>query len=353
MRYNQLGRSGLYVSEICLGTMTFGGSGELYRKLGSVQQPQADEMVRASLAAGVNFFDTANVYSFGLSETMLGRALKNLGVRRSDVVIATKVYSGMGALPNERGASRAHIMDSVHASLERLQTDHIDLYQIHGTDVVTPIDETMRTLDDLVSRGLVRYVGVSNWQAWRVMKALGVADQRNFVRLDTVQAYYSLAGRDIEREIVPLLNEEKLGLLVWSPLAGGLLAGKYEPGAPAPEGARRTKFDFPPVDKARAAACLAAMREIARSHNVTMARVALAWLLTRPHVTSVIVGATAMDQLTDNLAAANLMLTKDEITRLDEVSALPPEYPAYVIALQSGHRRPPAFVPKSGNEDKA
>jgi aryl-alcohol dehydrogenase-like predicted oxidoreductase len=345
MRYNQLGRSGLYVSEICLGTMTFGGAGELYRKLGSVQQPQADEMVCTALAAGVNFFDTANVYSFGLSETMLGRALKNLGVRRSDVVIATKVYSGMGPLPNERGASRGHIMDSVRGSLERLQTDHIDLYQIHGTDVVTPIDETMRALDDLVSRGLVRYVGVSNWQAWRVMKAIGIAEQRNFVRPDTVQAYYSLVGRDIEREIVPLLNEEKLGLLVWSPLAGGLLTGKYEPDAPDGAGARRTKFDFPPADKARTAACLAVVRAIAKAHDVTPARVALAWLLTRSHVTSVIVGATTLDQLADNLAAADLKLAPDEVTRLDEVSALPPEYPAYVIALQSGHRRPAPFVP--------
>src|SRR4051812_30642272 len=194
MRYNQLGRSGLFVSEVCLGAMTFGGSGELYRKLGSVQQPEADEMVRAALAAGVNFIDTANVYSFGLSESLLGQALKNLGVKRSDVVIATKVYSGMGPGPNERGASRGHIMDSVRGSLDRLQTDHIDLYQIHGTDIVTPLDETLRTLDDLVSQGLVRYLGVSNWQAWRIMKAIGIADQRNLVRPDTVQAYYSIAG---------------------------------------------------------------------------------------------------------------------------------------------------------------
>jgi aryl-alcohol dehydrogenase-like predicted oxidoreductase len=347
MRYNQLGKSGLFVSEICLGTMTFGGQVELYRKLGTVQQPQADEMVRASLAAGVNFFDTANVYSFGMSETMLGQALKNLGVKRSDVVIATKVYSGMGSLPNERGASRGHIMDSVHASLARLQTDHIDLYQIHGTDVITPIDETMRTLDDLVSRGLVRYIGVSNWQAWRVMKALGIAHRSNFVRLDTVQAYYSIVSRDIEREIVPLLNEEKLGLLVWSPLAGGLLTGKYDPNAPAPTDARRAKFDFPPTDKTRTAACLAAMREMALAHQVSIARVALAWLLTRPHVTSVIIGATKMEQLSDNLAAATLTLTNDEVSRLDELSALPPEYPGWVIPMQSGHRRPPAFVPKS------
>jgi aryl-alcohol dehydrogenase-like predicted oxidoreductase len=350
MRYNQLGCSGLFVSEICLGTMTFGGSGELYRKLGSLQQPQVDEMVRTALAAGVNFIDTANVYSFGVSESLLGQALKNLGVNRSDVVIATKVYSGMGPLPNERGASRGHIMDSVRGSLDRLQTDHIDLYQIHGTDVITPLDETLRTLDDLVRCGMVRYVGVSNWQAWRIMKALGIADQRNFVRPDTVQAYYSIAGRDIEREIVPLLVEEKLGLLVWSPLAGGLLTGKYDPDAPAPRDGRRTRFDFPPTDKARTVACLAVMREIAQARNVSIARVALAWLLTRPHVTSVIIGATSLDQLSDNLAAARLILTKEETARLDEVSALPPEYPGWVIPLQSGHRRPPPFIPSPGNE---
>lgn len=347
MRFNQLGRSGLYVSEICLGTMTFGGTGDLYRKLGTLQQPQADAFIRTALDAGVNFFDTANVYSFGQSETMLGAALKNLGVKRSDVVIATKVYSGMSQAPNDRGASRKHIMDSVRGSLSRLQTDHIDLYQIHGTDVVTPLDETLRTLDDLVSQGLVRYVGVSNWQAWRIMKALGISEHRNWVRFDTLQAYYSIAGRDIEREIVPLLNEERMGLLVWSPLAGGLLSGKYR--ANTPTDARRAKFDFPPVDQPRTMACLSAMEEIAKSKNVSIARVALAWLLAKPHVTSVIVGATSMEQLHDNVAAATLTLSSEETVRLDAVSALPPEYPGWVIPLQSGHRRPAPFVPGSGS----
>lgn len=345
MRFNQLGRTGLYVSEICLGAMTFGGTGELYRKLGRLQQPEADEFVRTAIEAGVNFFDTANVYSFGQSETMLGQALKNVGVKRNQVVIATKVYSGMSAAPNDRGASRGHIMDSIHGSLSRLQTDYVDLYQIHGTDTVTPLDETLRTLDDLVSRGMVRYIGVSNWQAWRISKALGLSALHNWVRFDTVQAYYSIASRDIEREIVPLLNEERMGLLVWSPLAGGLLTGKYASGESTD--ARRTKFDFPPVDQARTSACLTAMGELAKSKSVSIARVALAWLLAKPHVTSVIIGATRIEQLNDNLAAAELTLTSEEVMRLDEVSALPPEYPGWILPMQSGHRRPAPFVPGS------
>src|SRR6201996_7467688 len=222
MKYNQLGRTGLFVSEICLGTMTFGGNADagMWKAIGALQQDEVDKIVGRSLEAGVNFFDTADVYSFGESEKRLGQAFKNLGTKRKDVVIATKVYGVMGDKPNDRGASRGHIMDSVEESLERLQTDHIDLYQIHATDTVTPIDETLRAFDDLISRGLVRYIGVSNWQAWRIATALGMSERRGFARFETVQAYYSIAGRDLERDIVPLMNEEKLGLMVWSPLAG-------------------------------------------------------------------------------------------------------------------------------------
>ena len=264
MRYNQLGRTGLFVSEICLGAMTFGeaGGSGIWGTIAGVDQKAANRIVERSLAAGVNFIDTADVYSFGDSERMVGQALVDLGVRRKDVVIATKVLGEMGDKPNDRGASRGHIMDSVRGSLERLQTNHIDLYQIHGTDSVTPIDETLRALDDLVSLGMVSYIGLSNWQAWRIAKALGVSAQRGFARYETVQAYYSIAGRDLEREIVPLLAEEKLGLMVWSPLAGGLLSGKYGPGAPEGGEGRRANFDFPPVDRERAWKCVAAMREI-------------------------------------------------------------------------------------------
>jgi len=346
MRYNQFGRTGLFVSEICLGTMTFGGTGgEMWTKIGTLQQDEVDGIVRAALDGGVNFIDTADVYSAGQSEQLLGQALRNLGVRRSSVVIATKVFGPMGTGPNDRRASRAHIMDSVHASLARLQTDHIDLYQIHGTDTITPIEETLRALDDLVRQGLVRYVGVSNWQAWRIMKALGISERAGLARFDSLQAYYTIAGRDLEREIVPLLNEERLALMVWSPLAGGLLSGKFGPGANGPEGARRANFDFPPVDADRGWACVAAMREVAARHDVSVARVALAWLLAKPHVTSVVIGAKTREQLADNIAATTLVLSGEEIAGLDAVSALPAEYPAWMVERQGGNRPPAPFVP--------
>ncbi|MDI6028660.1 aldo/keto reductase [Corticibacterium sp. UT-5YL-CI-8] len=349
MRYNQLGRTGLFVSEICLGTMTFGdpgGEGQ-WGTIASVDQNAADEIVERSLAAGVNFIDTANVYSFGASERILGQSLINLGVKRHDVVIATKVYGSIGNGPNDRGASRGHIMDQVEASLDRLQTDHIDLYQIHGTDPVTRIDETLKALDDIVSSGLVRYVGVSNWQAWRIAKALGISEAKGYARFETLQAYYSIAGRDLERDIVPLLNEEKLGLMVWSPLAGGLLSGKYGPGAPGNGEGRRASFNFPPVDETRGWACVAEMREVAKKHDVSVATVALGYVLAKPFVMSVIIGASRLDQLEQNLAATGLELDAEDIARLDKVSALPPEYPGWMLERQTAGRRPVPFDPKA------
>jgi aryl-alcohol dehydrogenase-like predicted oxidoreductase len=349
MKYNQMGRTGLYVSEICLGTMTFGGNADagIWKAIGGLEQPAVDEIVGKALASGVNFFDTADVYSFGESERRLGQALTNLGVARKDVVIATKFLGAMGPGPNDRGASRGHIMDSVKGSLERLQTDHIDLYQIHGHDSITPIEETLRALDDLTREGLVRYVGVSNWSAWRIAKALGVSERRGYARFETLQAYYSIAGRDLERELVPMMLEEKVGLMVWSPLAGGLLSGKFGPDAASPNDARRTAFDFPPVNKDRAWACVAAMREIGEAHGVSVARVALAWLLAKPVVTSVIIGAKTVEQLDDNLAAADLTLSDAEIGRLDEVSALPSEYPGWMFNFQGAARVPAPFKPKT------
>ncbi|RUV50487.1 aldo/keto reductase, partial [Mesorhizobium sp. M5C.F.Ca.IN.020.14.1.1] len=219
---------------------------------------------------------------------------------------ATKVHGAMGDGPNQRGSSRGHIMDSVESSLERLQLDHIDLYQLHGTDAVTPIEETLRALDDLVASGKVRYVGVSNWAAWRIAKALGIADRKGFARFETVQSYYSIAGRDLEREIVPLLNEEQLGLMVWSPMAGGLLSGKYGPGATGNGEGRRASFNFPPVNEDRAWAAVAVMREIAGKHGVSVATVALGYVLAKPFVMSVIIGASRMEQLEQNLAATEL-----------------------------------------------
>ena len=346
MKYNQLGRTGLFVSEVCLGAMTFGGGTDtgIWKMIGSLEQDAVDKIIARAFEAGVNFIDTADVYSAGKSERTVGQAIKNLGVARKDVVIATKAFGEMGDGPNDRGASRGHIMDSVRGSLERLQTDYIDLYQIHGNDDITPVDETLRALDDLTSQGLVRYVGVSNWAAWKISKALGISEAKGYVRFETLQAYYSIAGRDLERELVPMLTEEKLGLMVWSPLAGGLLSGKFGPGAPTADGARRASFDFPPVNTDRAWACVAVMREIGKKHGVSVARVALAWVLAKSFVMSVIIGAKTVDQLADNLAAVDLKLTAEDIQKLDDVSTLPDEYPNWMFARQAPQRAPRPFV---------
>ncbi|MDA0572516.1 aldo/keto reductase [Burkholderia gladioli] len=348
MRYNQLGNTGLFVSEICLGTMTFGRSGQdgMWGNIAGMDQATADAIVERSLAAGVNFIDTADIYSFGESEEMLGQSLKNLSVPRKNVVLATKLYNPMSSGPNDRGTSRVHIINSIEASLDRLQTDYIDLYQIHANDTVTPIDEMLRTFDDLISRGLVRYIGVSNWQAWRIAKALGVAERRGYARFESVQAYYSIAGRDLEREMVPMMNEEKVGLMVWSPLAGGLLSGKYGPGSNDNEG-RRATFDFPPVDKDRAWACVAAMRPIAEKHGASVAAVALAYVLAKPFVTTVIVGGKRLEQIEQNLGAVKLKLDAEDLAKLDEASALAPEYPGWMLSRQAVHRVPQPFEPKA------
>jgi aryl-alcohol dehydrogenase-like predicted oxidoreductase len=345
MEYKTLGDTGLLVSTLCLGTMTFSGGEGFWKTIGNVDQAGADALIKASIDAGINFFDTADVYSEGESEKILGQSLRNLDIARKDVVLATKVFGRVGPGRNDVGASRGHIMDAVEASLRRLQTDHIDLYQIHGNDSVTPVEETLRALDALVMQGKVRYVGCSNWQAWKIAKAIGISEAKNLARFDTLQAYYSIAGRDLERELVPLLEAEKTGLLVWSPLAGGLLSGKFSRENQKPEGSRRSEFDFPIVDKERAWKILDAMAPIAGAHRCSPARVSLAWLLSKPVVTSVIIGAKRLDQLEDNLAAVDLHLTEDEIKQLDEVSALPPEYPGWMLPFQGANRLKPAPRP--------
>jgi aryl-alcohol dehydrogenase-like predicted oxidoreductase len=322
--------------------MTFGRGQGIYKAIGAVDQKGADALVKAAIDGGINFFDTADVYSAGESEETLGQSFKNLNIARKDVVLATKVYSRMGPGRNDVGASRGHIMDGVEASLRRLQTDHIDLYQVHANDYITPIEETLRALDTLVTQGKVRYIGCSNWQAWKIARALGISESRNLARFDTLQAYYSIAGRDLERELGPLLEAEKIGLLVWSPLAGGLLSGKFSRENQRPEGSRRSEFDFPIVDKERTWKILDAMAPIAKAHGCSPARISLAWLLTKPVVTSVILGAKRLDQLQDNLAAAELKLTKEEIKQLDDVSTLPPEYPGWMLSTQSADRLDPA-----------
>jgi aryl-alcohol dehydrogenase-like predicted oxidoreductase len=338
MEYKTLGNTGLLVSQLCLGTMTFHGGAGFWKNIGSVDQAGADELIRVSVDAGINFFDTADVYSEGESEKILGQSLRNLNIARKDVVIATKVYGRVGPGRNDVGASRGHIMDAIEASLRRLQTDYVDLYQIHGNDSITPVEETLRALDTLVAQGKVRYIGCSNWHAWKIMKALGISEFKGLARFDTLQAYYSIAGRDLERDIVPLLEAEKTGLLVWSPLAGGLLSGKFSRENQKPEDSRRSAFDFPIVDKERTWKILDVMTPIAKAHECSPARVALAWLLTKPVVTSVIIGAKRPDQLRDNLAAAELKLSADEVKQLDEVSELPPEYPGWMLPFQGANR---------------
>jgi aryl-alcohol dehydrogenase-like predicted oxidoreductase len=341
MEYKTLGNTGLLVSKLCFGTMTFSGGQGIWKTIGTVDQGGAEELIKVSVEGGINFFDTADVYSEGESEKMLGQALKNLKIARKDVVLATKVFGRVGQGRNDIGASRGHIMDAVEASLTRLGTDHIDLYQIHGNDSVTPVEETLRALDALVQQGKVRYIGVSNWQGWKIAKALGISENKNLARFDTLQAYYSIAGRDLERDIVPLLESEKTGLLVWSPLAGGLLSGKFSREHQKPEGARRSEFDFPIVDKERVWKILDVLTPVARAHNCSPARIALAWLLKKQFVTSVIIGAKRLDQLHDNLAAMDVVLDEEHVKHLDDVSALPLEYPGWMLPFQGATRLAP------------
>ena len=339
MRYRLLGRTGLYVSEICLGAMTYGGKGR-WEVVGRLGAAEAQAQIKAAFDAGVNFIDTANVYSEGESEKLVGQALAGLGLPREDLVIATKVRVRMGPTPNRVGLSRVHIMHELDASLRRLRLDHVDLYQIHGVDQVTPLDETLRALEDAVRSGKVRHLGVSNHAAWQIMKALGISAQHDWNRLESVQAYYSIAGRELERAIVPMARDQGLSILVWSPLAGGLLSGKFSAGAAGPQGARRTTFDFPPVDRERVFRCVEAMRPMAQAHGVSVARVALAWVLAQPGVTSVIVGAKTQEQLMDNLAAADLQLSDAELHTLEEVSRIPREYPGWMFERELADRLP-------------
>ena len=342
MRYRLLGRTGLYVSELCLGTMTFGGTGGIWKAIGGMDQSASTAMVRQAFDAGVNFIDTANVYSTGESETLTGNAIRSLGLPRDELVIATKATGVMNDKSvNGRGQSRVHLMAQVDASLKRLQLEHIDLYQLHGFDPVTPLEEVLATLNDLVRSGKVRSIGLCNMAAWQIMKGLAISDKRGWARFESVQAYYTIAGRDLEREVVPLLADQQVGLMVWSPLAGGLLSGKFSPDGKGPDGARRVTFDFPIIDKPRAFRCVDAMRPIAERHDVSVAQIALAWLLSRPQVSTVIVGAKTAAQLTDNLGASKVRLSADDLKALDAASALPPEYPGWMISRQGEGRSTP------------
>ncbi len=331
MQYRTLGSTGLKVSNLCLGTMTFGSN---FYGIAVLDEKAAQELVDRAIGAGVNFFDTADVYSYGEAESILGKAL---GARRKDVVIATKVRGRMGPGPNEAGLSRHHILASADASLRRLGTDYIDLYQIHGWDAATPIEETLEALNDLVRWGKVRYLGFSNVAAWQLAKALWTSDVHGWSRFVSLQPYYSLVGRDVEHELIPLCRDQGIGVLPWSPLAGGFLSGKYRRGQHPPKGTRRagTVADFPPVDLERGYTILDALDRIAAAHQVSVAQAAIAWLLAQLAVSSVIVGANKLAQLEDNLGAAALTLTAEELHELDKVSRPAEPYPQWMISFQN------------------
>ena len=323
--------------------MTYGGGGAgIWASIGKLQQDAVDEQVKTAVDAGINFIDTANVYSLGQSETLLGQSLKSLALPRHQLIIATKATGAMNETPNGRGQSRHHLFNEVDASLKRLQLDYIDLYQLHAFDPLTPFEESLSALNDLVRSGRVRYIGLCNMAAWQIMKSLAVSERHGWARFSSVQAYYTIAGRDLEREIVPLISDQKLGLMVWSPLAGGLLSGKFKSaGDKGPADARRATFDFPVVNKDRAFQCIEVMRPMAAERQISVAQIALAWLLAKPYVSTVIIGAKTMDQLRDNIASTRVQLTDSERRTLDEVSQLPAEYPGWMLALQGQYRAKP------------
>jgi aryl-alcohol dehydrogenase-like predicted oxidoreductase len=339
MKFNLLGNTGLFVSEICFGTMTFGGSnGGIWSDIGKVQQDEVNNMMKTVVDSGINFIDTANVYSFGESESLLGQSIIDLGLNRNNLVIATKVRGRMSKDANDVGLSRFNIFQSVDASLKRLQLDHIDILYVHGVDLLTPIEETVRALNDIVLTGKVRYIAICNWPAWMVMKAQGIADKYGWNKFAGLQYFYSLSGRDIEREIVPLAQDQNLAIMPWSPLAGGFLSGKYTRNNENPGDSRRDKFDFPPINKEKAYDIIDVLGDISKAHNVSVAQVALAWVRLQKGITSTIIGAKTIDQLNDNLKSIEIELSAEELKRIDDISALPKEYPGWMVERQMGDR---------------
>jgi len=339
MRYNELGKTGVLVSELCLGTMTFGGKG-MWQAIGQLPQDEVNQIVKTSLDSGINFIDTANAYSESLSETLLGESLKKLGISHQEVVIATKVRLRMGPGANQVGLSRLHIMDSVNDSLQRLQLSHIDLLYIHGVDPITPLEETMRGLEDVVRSGKVRYIGISNHPAWMVVKANSYADKMGWTKFVASQNFYSVASRDLEREIIPMALSEQVSIMPWSPLAGGFLSGKFSRNNAVAGNSRRDSFDFPPINKEKAYDIIDIMEVVARQHNVSVATVALNWVIKQPGITSTIIGAKTLDQLQDNIKAVTLELSPEEMVQLNEVSALASEYPGWMVNRQLQGRWP-------------
>jgi aryl-alcohol dehydrogenase-like predicted oxidoreductase len=347
METRYLGRTGLRVSVLAFGAMTFGGQGQFFEGIGSVPPGDARRMVDMCLDAGVNLFDTADVYSSGISETMLGKAI---GDKRDQCVIATKLHGRMGSGPNDLGASRHHIMRACEASLRRLGTDYIDLYQLHGFDGMTSAEETLSALTDLVRQGKVRYIGCSNFSGWQLMKALAVSDHRNLERFAAHQVYYSLVARELEFELVPLAVDQDLGILVWSPLAGGFLSGKYPPGGPAPDDSRGARMDLDGIaDVSRGHQIVEALAKIADSHGASASQAAINWLLGKPYVTSVIVGARGTEQLRDTLATVSWQMSDHEMSQLDALSAPRLPYPYWHQRKYNEERVP--LVPSAVTPD--
>ncbi|SDP80541.1 Predicted oxidoreductase [Mucilaginibacter sp. OK268] len=337
MKYNFLGNTGLLVSELCFGTMTFGGTG-LYEAIGKAQQKEVNDIMKTVVDSGINFIDTANVYSFGESESLLGQSIKDVGLDRNQLVIATKVRAFLNQGQNSGGLSRYHIFQSVDASLKRLQLDHTDILYVHGVDYHTPVEEIMRSLNDIVLSGKVRYVAVCNWPGWMVMKAMGIAEKNGWHKFIGMQCFYSLAGRDIEREILPVAIDQNLAMMPWSPLAGGFLSGKFTRNNQNAEGSRRSTFDFPPIDKEKAYDIIDVIVEIGKQHNVSAAQIALAWVRLQKGITSTIIGAKTNDQLLDNIKSTEIELSTNDLQKINEVSALPVEYPGWIIDYQHRFR---------------
>ncbi|MEV4626514.1 aldo/keto reductase [Micromonospora sp. NPDC049523] len=335
MKYRLMGRTGLYVSEISLGAMTFGGSGPIWDMVGGLGVADSERIVGTALDAGVNLIDTADGYGDGESEEQLGTILRG---RREDVILTTKAHARTGPGPNDVGQTRLHLMRNLEQSLRRLQTDYIDVYMMHNFDHLTPFEETLRTLDDAVHQGKIRYIAAANLSAWQVSKALGVSGRLNLNGFAALQSYYSLVGRDAERDIIPMVLDEGVGLFVWAPLAAGFLTGKFNRDASDSSGRRGSEGfpDFPPVDHSRGYDILDVVRTIAQRYDVSIAQVSLAWVLAKPGVTSVTVGARKPHQLTDNLGAIDLTLTEQDLAELDEISKPVPSYPNWV---QSGFYR--------------
>jgi aryl-alcohol dehydrogenase-like predicted oxidoreductase len=344
MQYTTLGHTGLVVSRLAFGAMTF-GTGEMVPGVtNNIDQTMADQMVNRALDAGINLFDTADAYTSGQSEIMLGKALAN---RRHEAVIATKVGFRLGNALTDSGLSYHHIIASAEASLKRLGTDYIDLYQLHIPDPLTPPEETVRALDDLVRRGMVRYVGFSNFTAWKAARMLGIQERQGYARFVAAQMYYSLLGRDIEHEFVPFVEDAGIGILVWSPLASGFLSGKYTRETPVAEDARRHKFQFPPIDVEKGYEVVEVLKQIGQDRGASPAQVAIAWILTKPFISSVIIGANKMHQLEDNLGAAELRLSAHEVEKLDTLTVLPLLYPGWMQPMGWDSKVKAALDPES------